>query len=133
MLLKTGATWQPAGSLKCVALIGQPSPCRERQEKADAKRRAAAQGHWRSLLRSVFARLRVRAAYAEEARAAGAVEPSQAAASAPGELLLPRRTWSECDHRPEMCCYRTALPGAHRRFVQVASIAARGVRTAFVL
>ena len=38
--------------------------CRERQEKAAAKARAAAEAHWRNLLRSIFTRLHVQGQYA---------------------------------------------------------------------
>ena len=41
--------------------------CRERQEKAASKAHAAAEAHWRNLLRSIFTRLHVQGQYADAA------------------------------------------------------------------
>ena len=40
--------------------------CRERQEKAENKARAAAETNWRNLLRSIFTRIKVQGDYADE-------------------------------------------------------------------
>lgn len=49
--------------------------CRERQERAENKAWAAAEAHWRNLLRSIFTRLRVQGDYAAEDAAQAAAGP----------------------------------------------------------
>ena len=56
--------------------------CRERQEKAANKARAAAEAHWRNLLRSIFTRLHVQGQYAT---ADAAVTPEIGRAPAPAQ------------------------------------------------
>ena len=56
--------------------------CRERQEKAASKARAAAEAHWRNLLRSIFTRLHVQGQYAT---ADAAVTPEIGRAPAPAQ------------------------------------------------
>lgn len=57
--------------------------CRERQEKAANKARAAAESHWRNLLRSIFTRLHVQGQYADAD--AATPEIGQIPSSAPGK------------------------------------------------
>lgn len=60
--------------------------CRERQEKAAIKARAAAEAHWRNLLRSIFTRLHVQGQYAT---ADAAVTPEIGRAPAPAQRKQP--------------------------------------------
>ena len=55
--------------------------CRERQERAANKAHAAAEAHWRNLLRSIFTRLHVQGQYAS-ADAAATPELGQPSSSA---------------------------------------------------
>lgn len=75
-----------AGARARAGDMGAPrAPRREKEERAEAKWRAAAEADWRKLLSTVLARLRVEAAHeagTPAARAAGAAE--DAAPPAPG-------------------------------------------------